>query len=468
MRVAWPIGVSMISFTLKGVVDMLMVGQIGTEALAAVGLGALLAWNLIAFPMGMFRGQRPLVSQYLGAGDRTSAFSYGVHAAYLALFFGVIYLVFSEWISTWVTEWAMEKDHSATTLQYGKDYLGIRLWWSIAPMLGMAVGEYLRSVGRPRVSMSADLLVHPVNIALNYVLIFGKLGFPEMGVKGAALGTGIAEVFGVVLVLYLGRTNKPLPVDALRFQWKRMKRVLGVGLTGGVQFSIETFSFTLITKLIGELGTMPLAVHNVCVSIIHMSMMPAVAVGDGGSVLIGQYMGEKRLDLVSKSLNSTLKILMPFMGLMSIVFFIWGDNLVAMYMKPDDPNFAEAVRLGKWVMVAAAVWQMGDALQIAYRFGLRAAGDHKWVMWTGILCAWVLSVPICWYVIRYWEGATLVHVWYAWTFEIFIGSLIFYLRWRNGGWKTKRMVEDEVEVTPLESNGGDLDKESGETFGLTD
>lgn len=432
----------MISFTLKGVIDMLMVGRIGTDALAAVGLGALLAWNLIAFPMGVLRGQRPLVSQYLGSGDRTGAFSYGSHAFYLAVVFGLFFLAFGDWISSTTTRLAMDELTPAAQV-YGDEYLQIRMWWALAPMCGMAVGEYLRSIGRPRVTMSADLLMHPVNIALNYVLIFGKFGFPEMGVRGAALGTGISEVFGLGLMLYLGRSNGPVPFEAMRLKWKRMKKVLQVGITGGVQFCIETFSFTLITILIGHMGTLALAVHNICVSIIHMSMMPAVAVGDGGSVLIGQFMGEKRLDLVEKSLHSTIKILMPFMGVMSILFFFFGDHIVSWYLDADDPQFAEAVALGKWVMVAAAIWQLGDALQIAFRFGLRAAGDHKWVMYIGILCAWLLSVPICWAVIEFLPGATLTHVWLAWTGEIFIGSWIFYRRWKSGGWKTKRLVDDD-------------------------
>lgn len=421
---------------------MLMVGRIGTDALAAVGLGALLAWNLIAFPMGVLRGQRPLVSQYLGAGDRKGAFSYGAHAFYLALFFGIVYLILGDWVSALTTKASMSK-LTPTAQVYGDEYLQIRMWWAIMPMCGMAVAEYLRSVGRPRVTMTADLLSHPVNIALNYVLIFGKFGAPEMGVRGAALGTGISEVFGLCLMLWLGRSGGPLPLEAMRVRWKRMKKVLQVGITGGVQFCIETFSFTLITILIGTMSTLALAVHNICVSIIHMSMMPAIAVGDGGSVLIGQFMGEKRLDLVEKSLHSTIKILMPFMGVMSVLFFFFGDSIVSWYLDADDPQFDEAVSLGKWVMIAAAIWQLGDALQIAFRFGLRAAGDHKWVMYIGILCAWLLSVPICWAVIKWWPGATLTHVWLAWTAEIFIGSWIFYRRWKSGGWKTKRLVDDD-------------------------
>ena len=444
MHIAWPIGVSMMSLTFKGVIDMLMVGRLGTEALAAVGLAGLLAWNLIAFPMGMLRGQRPLVSQYLGAGDKKSAFSYGAHSFYVALAFGILFLSFANPISEVVVGWTTQS-LTPTTKEYANDYLKVRLLWSIPPLLGMAVAEYLRSMGRPRVAMTADLLVHPINILLNWLLIFGHFGFPELGVRGAALGTGIADLIGISLLLWLAKPASPLPMDALRFQWKRLKRVLQVGLTGGVQFTIETGSFTLITAMIGLLGTVALAVHNACISIVHHSLMPAVAIGDGGSVLIGQYVGEKRLDLVEKSLKSTLRILMPFMAIMAIVYLVFGEKLMAMYLDSDDPNFAEAVALGGWVMIAAAIWQLGDALQVAYRFGLRAAGDHKWVMWTGILCAWILSVPIAWVVIVKFHG-TLTQVWLAWSAEIFIGSWIFYLRWKSGGWKKKRLVEDEEEV----------------------
>ena len=96
-------------------------------------------------------------------------------------------------------------------------------------------------------------------------------------------------------------------------------------------------------------------------------------------------------------------------------------------------------------MLAAAIWQLGDSYQVAFRFGLRAAGDHHWVMYVGILCSWVLSVPLAWAVVHIFHG-NLAHVWFSWTAEIFLGSAIFWWRWKSGAWRKKRLVDDETET----------------------
>jgi Na+-driven multidrug efflux pump len=101
-----------------------------------------------------------------------------------------------------------------------------------------------------------------------------------------------------------------------------------------------------------------------------------------------------------------------------------------------------AIELGGRVLVAAAFWQFWDALQIVFRFSLRAAGDHRWVMWVGILNSWLISVPLVFAVVHWWHGG-VVHVWWVWSAEIIVGTLIFTRRWRSGTWRLKRLVRDE-------------------------
>ena len=190
LRVAWPIGVSMVSYTLKGFVDMLMVGHLGMEALAGVGLAGILAWNLTAFPWGALRGQRPLVSQYLGAGDRAAALSFGIHAFYFALGASAFFFMFAGQLGDLARRLGESSNISLDSAIMAGEYLMLRMLWSAPMLLAMAVAEYLRSTERPRIPMAADLLAHPLNVAFNYVLIFGKFGAPAMGVRGAAIGTG--------------------------------------------------------------------------------------------------------------------------------------------------------------------------------------------------------------------------------------------------------------------------------------
>lgn len=451
---AWPIGVSMISFTLKGFIDMLLVGRLGIEAFGAVGLAAVMAWNIIAFPMGMLRGQRPLVSQYIGAGDRVGAFSYGVHAFYLAAVWGAVCFLISEPAAAWVIELTASDQMSLASRAFAREYLETRIAWAGSTLLAIAVAEYLRSTSRPRIGMAADLLAHPTNVVLSWVLIFGLVGMPELGVRGAAVGTGLADLLALAIMLYLVRPRKPIPREAIVYRWQRMKRVLSTGVTAGVQFSIESGAFAIITVMIGTLGTTALAVHQAAIQLIHMSIMPAVAVGDGGSTLVGRFMGEKKFEHVERALRSTVVITSIFMAAMGVVYLAFGRELISIFFQIDKPGYEEALTLGARVMVAAAIWQLADSYQVSYRFCLRAAGDHHFVMYTGILCSWVLSVPLAWAVVEIFDG-DLADVWFAWNLEIFFGAVLFWWRWRSGAWRNKRMVRDEPEPQQIPTTGSD-------------
>jgi putative MATE family efflux protein len=442
LRLAWPIAISMMSFTIKGFVDTLMVGQLGTDVLGAVGLASVATWLAMTFPWGILRGQRPLISQYLGAGQSQKAFSFGVHAFALALFCGLAVLIFSDQITALFHIYAGSTDLTIEGSQIADDYFRTRVQWLLPTFLTLAIAEYLRSVGETRVPMIVDIFVHPLNIFFNWVLIFGHLGFEPMGATGAALGTGIADLCALVLILIVVKPKHKFTTEHLKIKVSRLLEVLSVGFTGAVQYSLEAVSFVTITWFIGKTGTIAVAVHQVGIQLIHVSMLGGAAIADGGSVLIGQYVGENNYPAVRKTLRSTLEIITPYMLFIGACFVIFREELGNMSINNDDPvEYAKAMRLSSGVLIAAAIWQLGDVFQIAFRFALRAAGDHVWVMWAGILCTWLLAMPVAYVVVFVFDG-DVADVWMAWNVEIFVGSGFFVHRWRSGKWAEKRLVRD--------------------------
>ncbi len=443
LLLAWPIGVSMVSFTLKGFVDTLMVGSLGTGSLAAVGMAGMVAFNTVAFPMGVLRGQKSLVSQYLGAGDRDAARSFGAQAFHLALLFGVLCLLLARLAGPILGTLLGDSAMSPAAVAQATAYLRMRLLWALPYLCALSLAEYHRGCGRTRLPMAADLLAHPLNVLFNWLLIFGHAGFPALGVRGAALGTGLADTISLLLLLRFGAAAPRPPLRSLLPRLRRFLRVLDVGASSGVQFTIEVGSFTTITWLIStHLGDLSTAAHQAALQILHVSFMPAIAVGDAAGVLIGRYVGERRLDVVRRSFRSMLQINIPLMVAMGGLFLLFGGRLMGLFLKPPDPEQHEAaIRLGSAVLAAGAAWQLGDAFQIAGRFALRAAGDHRWVMWVGILMSWGLSVPLALVVLRLLHG-DVVAVWWAWNAEIYLGSVVFWLRWRSGAWIRKRLVQE--------------------------
>lgn len=453
LRLAWPILVSMMSFSLKGFVDTVMVGHLGTNALGAVGIASVAVWAAVTFPWGTLRGQRPLVSQYLGAGQPEVAFSFGVHAIYLALGCGLLLFAFAGPLSSLVHRFVGSTTLDAEGVSIAQDYFATRLRWAAPLLCFFAIAEYLRSTSRTRLPMAIDLVSHPLNMLFNYGLIFGNFGLPALGARGAAIGTGLADSCALILLLWVlvSERRRSAAPDwarlraAMRFRASRIKEVAKVGLSGGLQFSFETFAFLAITWLVGQTGQeVALAVHQAGIQLIHLSLMPTIAVADAASVLIGRAVGARRWEEVSRTLRSALQIVLPFMGAMALLFLLAGRQLVGLIVRDEDPAaLAMALQLGAGVMAAAALWQLGDALQVVFRFALRATGDHRWVMATGILCSWVLSLPLVAMVV-FWFDGDVTDVWLVWAAEIFVGDAIFIWRWRSGAWRTRRLVQDNA------------------------
>ena len=268
---AWPIWISMTSVTIKGVVDMIMVGELGTSAVAGVGLAGVLAFNVLCFAMGVLRSQKPLISQYIGAGDSQESFRYGVQGWWLACLFAVISLVIALAQDDLFMVISSSASLNPDALRFGREYFDSRLAWGGTMLLYLAVSEYLRGTGRTRLPMVADLVSQPLNIVCNYALIFGAWGFPKMGVAGAAVGTGIADLLSLIIILAFSK--KPGLWSQLGFNWKRFKRVFTVGAAGGIQFTVEVGAFSLITFLIGYISTEDLAAHSAVINILHFSFM---------------------------------------------------------------------------------------------------------------------------------------------------------------------------------------------------
>ena len=436
LSMAWPIWISMISVTVKGTVDMMMVGSLGADELAGVGLAGILAFNVICFGMGVLRGQKALVSQYLGAGDTGESFRYGMHGFYLACIFAAICLAAAFSLSEPFLALAGGSELSQRAMAAGSDYFDMRLAWAGSMFLYLAAGEYLRATERTRMPMIADLVSQPLNILLNYALIFGHFGCPELGVAGAAIGTGLSDLASLALLLAL--SWKTPSRKLLSLSPRRLWRALGVGSASGIQMVLEIGSFSLVTYFISILGTDDTAAHAATISILHFSFMSAIAIGDGGSVLVGKYVGALDWEAAERSLGSMLRLNILVMLACGAVFVLFGEGLMGLYLEETEP-----VAIGKNLLIIAALWQLGDAFQISYRFALRAAGDHNWVMWTGILTAWLLTVPSSAFAIWFLEG-DVVTVWWCWNLPMYFGAWLFRRRWKSGRWRELRLVEDQV------------------------
>ncbi|MCK5557438.1 MAG: MATE family efflux transporter, partial [Candidatus Hydrogenedentes bacterium] len=259
--------------------------------------------------------------------------------------------------------------------------------------MSVALSGFFQAVSRPRIPMIVVVFSNLLNVVLDYVLIFGKLGFDPMGIRGAAAATVIASwVQGLtMLAIFLGPTfNKKFSSrGTARWDWHRMGRLFNIGWAAGANFSLDVASWSVFTNLlIGRLGDTPLAANNIAVQIIHLSFMPTVGISIALTALVGQWIGRKDIAAAKRRAYVGLRLGMGYMLVMAVLFFVFREQFVSFFQ--TDP---EVVRIGSRILIVAAVFQVFDAMAIVMRGALKGAGDTRWVTMFTVLYGWLVFLP---------------------------------------------------------------------------
>ena len=426
---AYPIILANMSETLMGVVDTYMVAQLGKVEVAAVGLGSMMAWLFYLPFLGLAMGVNTFVSQSFGAkrflecGRMTWQ---GLHVAVVA---GII-ITLSLFLAPWLFELAKP---SARVQLLGTQYMQYRLLDGLGLTIGMTIASFLRGIGDTKTPMKIGIAINLINILLNYGLIYGNFGLPRMGVEGSALGSAIAGLSGGAMYLILffraryakyGVREASLPVR------REILRVIRVGAPIGVQRFLDIGSFVIFSALIGRLGDGQLAANQIAIQMMSISYMVGLSIGMASTVLVGQYIGAKNLDMAERSTYSALKLAIIYMFLIGLTFIAFPVELVSIFN--DEPD---VIRYGRQGLMFAAIFQAFDALAVVLIGSLRGAGDTRWTMMAALVGAWVIFLPLSYYL-----AITLkmdfFGAWMAATVYICGLGLACYYRFRKGVWKT--------------------------------
>ena len=419
---AWPIMVSMLSYTAMSIVDTLFVSRLGTDPLAAVGLAAVLVFFTQSFGAGLMGGVRVLVSQSTGAGDGKTAANLGWQAIWIAAPLGVVMALMSLAPSDLFTLLGA----TDTVAEYGDRFFSIRILGAPVVLLNIGMSAYFQGRGDTKTPMHATLLGNGINIALDPLLIFGLWGFPELGVAGAALATITAMS---IQVLYLAFRIAPdlRQVDS-KFDPRLVRAVCRMGVPIGIRYSLEMGSFVAFSALITHVSPVELAAHIIVVRICSLSFLPGHAVSEAAGVLVGQFIGAGKSQLARPVIRSGIKLAIGIMATWGVIFIAVPDLLVM----PFDTEASVASVAAK-VLVVAALFQVFDALVMAISGGLNGAGDTRWVMIVSLLAAWMIKVPGA-YLATIVLGLGAMGAWCAFTVELLVLACIFLHRMRGDKW----------------------------------
>ena len=433
-NLASPIFVETLLIMLTGAVDVFMLSRYSDETVAAGGVVNQLL-NLVFILYGITTlGTSVLCAQYLGARQQKNV-AQVIGVSLLANF--VMGVLVSAGLFFFARPSLQLMGLNENLIGYGVSYMKIVGGFSFLQALSMTLSAILRSHNKAFYPMFVTLLINLVNVVGNYMLIFGNLGAPRLGIAGAGISTSVSRLIAVGLLAYL-LFHKVTAIPPLKlfkpFPWDKIKNLLTIGLPAAGEQVSYNFSQVLITYFSVMLGTAALTARTYAMSIVMFSYVFSIAIGQGAAISIGHLIGEERDNAAFSVEKYSIKLAMLVTVCISILTALIGTDIFKMLSA--NP---EVISIGATVLYIDVLLEIGRAVNITSVNSLNAAGDVMYPFITGVIVMWGVATLLA-YVLGLWWGWGLNGIWLAMALDENIRAAIFERRWKSRKWEDKSFV----------------------------
>jgi len=439
ISLAWPITVSTLSFTVMTVVDTAFVGRLGPASLAGVGLGGIALWTVICFGFGLLRAVKVLVSQGIGAAERSEVLPFLGAGVYAALALSAVALLVGLPVAHCLPQFSASQEAG----RVAQTYLSIRLLGAPIVLLSCAIREARYGFGDSRSPMYAALFSNAVHIPLNYLMIFSA----GWGIAGAAYATLFVQLLELAWMLAI-QAKQGLGLGRARLE--HVMAVFRIGVPTGSEFLLGVAAFSALVLLIARMGETDLAAHQIALQVLHFAFMPAVSIGEAASVLAGRAVGANDDERVLQVAKHALWLAGLYAAGCAAVFVFGATALLRLFTADRHVQ-----SVGVHLLYVAAGFQLFDAANIVARAVLRGTGDVRVPALLAICSGWSFVPGLTWFLgIRHGFGA--VGGWLALTVDISVGALLFWWRLGRGHWlpaarlSRERLAQPGTLVQPAE------------------
>lgn len=376
LLLAWPVMAEMLLQTLAQMVDMAMVGRLGQAAIAAVGLSFRPLFVGQAIFLGLGVATTALVARFIGAGDREKATRAAQQSMLTTSVLALALAAFGFFFARHITVFMGAGDD---VVGLGTSYLKGFSPGLFFLMLATIMTSALRASGDTKTPFYAGAISNVINVFGNYVLIFGRFGFPALGVFGAALATSFSRlVIAGILFAALLRGKSGLHINLRGFtslDWDLVTRLFRIGIPAALERLIQSFSMMLHLKILATLGTTAIAISTLSGNIEQLSFMPSIGFAVAASALVGQNLGAKKPEMAEKSGWGAIRLCSYFMGFMGLLFVLIPGVFIRIYTA--DPAIVEPAT---FILRLVGLTQLPQAIAFVSSGILRGAGDTKSVL----------------------------------------------------------------------------------------
>ncbi|XCF05404.1 MATE family efflux transporter [Tamlana crocina] len=440
-QLAAPVMLGMLGHTFVSFVDNIMVGQLGTAELAAVSLGNSFMFIAMSLGIGFSTAITPLIAEADAEQNFLNGKSSFKHGLFLCTVLGILLflMVFFSKPVMYLMKQPLE------VVELAIPYLDLVAVSLIPLIIFQAFKQFSDGLSMTKYPMYATILANIINVILNYVFIFGKLGMPEMGIVGAAYGTLISRLVMVAHIWYLLAKNDKSKnyVTKIKFfilDKLMLKKITDLGMPSAMQMFFEVAIFTAAIWLSGLLGKNPQAANQIALNLSSMTFMVATGLSVAAMVRVGNQKGLKNYLELRRIAHSIFLLGIILATVFAILFLVFHTQLPKLYLDYNDVENAidnrEVMQIASKLLLVAAVFQISDSIQVLVLGALRGLQDVKVPMVLVFVSYWVVGFPISWFLGKDKAFAS-IGIWFGLLAGLTVAAILLYIRFH---FLTKKLI----------------------------
>ena len=443
VRLALPLILSNSFWALQIAIDRAFLSRLSNDAVAAAMPAALLFWTPLTLLQNTANYATTFVAQYVGAGRLRRVGPAVWQALYFAVAAGVAFLG----LYPLARPLMALGGHTPALQDLEVTYYHCLCFCGLPVLMTAASNSFFAGRGDSWTVLLVDATGMAVNALSAYVLVFGRWGFPALGIAGAGLapvvGSSVSATMSLGLMLRSKHRAQFATLEGRGLDLALLRRLLRFGLPNGIQWALEALAFTVFLFLIGRLGAPELAATSITFTLNMVAAFPMMGLGQAVGILVGQRLGHDRPDLAERTTWTGFRIAWFYMTVVAALYVTVPGLFVYAYQADSETSeSSRVVDLVKVLLRFVAVYSLFDSMNLIFSFALRGAGDTRFVTAVSLLLAWPIMVLPAWASWYYGWG-----LYWAWTFAsayVIALAFVFLARFRSGKWKSMRVIEPAV------------------------
>ena len=431
-RIALPMVVSQGTFAVMIFTDRYFMSQIDSVHMAAALGGGVAAFFSFCFFTGLLSYANALTAQYLGAGELAKCSKVVTQGIVITIMCSPFLVIITYFVSG-IFE---NVGHDPIQVELEKTYYIILMLGVIITLTKTCLSSYFAGIGRTRVVMICDVCGLLFNVPLCYVMVFGKIGLPALGIVGAGVSTIIASLFACILfiVFYLRREHRDKfsVMSSFQIDWGVLRRFWRLGFPSGLELFLNVAAFNLFLLMFQGYGIVEGASAAIVFNWDLLSFVPMIGLNIGVISLIGRFVGANNMARTDEVMSAGFFLGIVYSAILAILYITFRFPLVEVFSPPEG-DFSEIRDLSAFMMIGLSSYVIADAMIIITGGVLRGAGDTRWLMYASVGLHWAMLIAQ-YYVILVWEFGPRVS-WLTFCAMIFAIAIVYIWRLQNGVWR---------------------------------